>query len=77
MHVPSVRQLTDVFMKGLPLVLFFEFRDSLTIMDVDVETVEGVSKTKPPTRSSACSTESSVLIRLAIAHRAPIACLGL
>jgi hypothetical protein len=43
MHVPSARQLADVFTKGLPSALFFDFRDSLSITTGDVETEGGVS----------------------------------
>ena len=31
LHVPSSRQLADIFTKGLPRILFTEFRDSLAI----------------------------------------------
>ena len=41
-HVPSARQLADVFTKGLPSPLFFDFRDSLSVTADDVKT-EGVS----------------------------------
>jgi hypothetical protein len=38
-HVPSARQLADVFTKGLPSALFFDFRDSLSVTSADVQTV--------------------------------------
>jgi hypothetical protein len=38
MHVPSVRQLANVFTKGLPSVFFFDFTDSLSIIVGNVET---------------------------------------
>ena len=41
-HVPSARQIADVFTKGLPSALFLDFRDSLSVTAGDVET-EGVS----------------------------------
>nr|KYP39517.1 hypothetical protein KK1_039171 [Cajanus cajan] len=31
LHVPSCYQIADIFTKGLPLVLFEDFRDSLSI----------------------------------------------
>ncbi|WVZ72556.1 hypothetical protein U9M48_020994 [Paspalum notatum var. saurae] len=31
-HVPSSRQLTDVFTKGLPTLLFLDFRDNLIVV---------------------------------------------
>ncbi|XP_066354389.1 uncharacterized mitochondrial protein AtMg00810-like [Miscanthus floridulus] len=40
-HVPSARQLADVFTKGLPSVLFFDFRDSLSVTAPDIETAGG------------------------------------
>jgi hypothetical protein len=43
MHVPSARQLADVFTKGLPSALFFDFQDGLSITTGDVETKGGVS----------------------------------
>jgi hypothetical protein len=43
-HVPSVRQLADVFTKGLPSALFFDFRDSLSITTGDVETAGGCQR---------------------------------
>jgi hypothetical protein len=41
-HVPSARQLADVFTKGLPSALFFDFRDNISVTAADVETA-GVS----------------------------------
>jgi hypothetical protein len=48
MHVPSTRQLVDVFTKGLPSALFFDFRNSLYITAGDVETAGGVSGNSSP-----------------------------
>jgi len=31
LHVPSHYQIADIFTKGLPLVLFEDFRDSLNV----------------------------------------------
>lgn len=31
LHVPSRYQITDIFTKGLPRVLFEEFRDNLSV----------------------------------------------
>jgi hypothetical protein len=31
LHVPSSRQLADIFTKGIPRILFTEFRDSLAV----------------------------------------------
>ena len=45
-HVPSARQLADVFTKGLPSVLFFDFRDSLSVMAPDVVTAGGCQQAK-------------------------------
>jgi hypothetical protein len=44
-QVPSTRQLADVFTKGLPLALFFDFRDNLSITTSDIETVGTISGT--------------------------------
>lgn len=48
-HVPSARQLADVFTKGLPSALSFDFRDSLSVTEGDVRT-EGVSGEASPPR---------------------------
>lgn len=40
LHVPSHYKLADVFSKGLPHVLFDDFRDSLNICQPPVATVE-------------------------------------
>jgi hypothetical protein len=40
-HVPSARQLADVFTKGLPSALFTDFRDSLSVTAANVETAGG------------------------------------
>jgi hypothetical protein len=58
-HVPSARQLADVFTKGLPSALFFDFRDSLSVTNGDVKTEGGVSGSTSPTAKSAKSAESS------------------
>ena len=42
-HVPSARQLADVFTKGLPSALFNDLRDSLSVAAPAVETAGGVS----------------------------------
>jgi len=47
-HVPSARQLADVFTKGLPSALFFDFRDSLSVTADDVKTEGGVSRVVSP-----------------------------
>jgi hypothetical protein len=52
-HVPSARQLADVFTKGLPSALFFDFRDSLSVTNGDVKTEGGVSGSASPTVSIA------------------------
>jgi len=44
-HVPSAWQLADVFTKGLPSALFFDFRDSLSITTGDVQTEGGCQRT--------------------------------
>jgi hypothetical protein len=31
LHVPSKKQIADMFTKGFPLILFQDFRDSLNI----------------------------------------------
>jgi hypothetical protein len=33
LHVPSRYQIADIFTKGLPLVLFQDFRDGLSIRE--------------------------------------------
>jgi hypothetical protein len=33
LHIPTTRQLADVFTKGLPRVLFVEFRNSLAVSE--------------------------------------------
>ncbi|PNX80246.1 NBS-containing resistance-like protein [Trifolium pratense] len=38
LHVPSRYQITDIFIKGLPLQLFDDFRDSLNIRQPPVST---------------------------------------
>jgi hypothetical protein len=48
-HVPSARQIADVFTKGLPSALFLDFRDSLSVTTGDVATAGGVSGTTSPT----------------------------
>ena len=52
-HVPSARQLADVFTKGLPSALFFDFRDSLSVTAPDVETAGGVSGNSSATAKAA------------------------
>jgi hypothetical protein len=42
-HIPSARQLADIFTKGLSSALFLDFRNSLYITDGDVETAGGVN----------------------------------
>jgi len=44
-HVPSARQLADIFTKGLPSALFFDFRNSLSITNGDVQTEGGCQRT--------------------------------
>jgi len=44
LHVPSAKQLADVFTKGLPSALFFDFRDSLSVTNADVETAGGCQR---------------------------------
>jgi hypothetical protein len=48
-HVPSARQLVDIFTKGLPSALFNDFRDSLSVAAPAVETA-GVSADQPQQR---------------------------
>jgi hypothetical protein len=43
-HVPSARQLADVFTKGLPSALFNDFRDSLSVRTAAVETAGGCQR---------------------------------
>jgi hypothetical protein len=43
-HVPSARQLADVFTKGLPSALFNDFRDSLSVTTAAVETAGGCQR---------------------------------
>lgn len=43
-HVPSARQLADVFTKGLPTALFQDFRASLSVMLPAVETAGGCQR---------------------------------
>jgi hypothetical protein len=38
LHVPSRYQIADIFTKGLPLVLFQDFRDSLSIHEPPAST---------------------------------------
>lgn len=38
LHVPSRHQLADIFTKGLPLILFNDFRDSLNVRPPPVST---------------------------------------
>jgi hypothetical protein len=38
LHVPSRYQIADIFTKGLPLVLFQDFRDSLSIREPPAST---------------------------------------
>lgn len=40
LHVPSRYQLADIFTKGLPLILFEDFRDSLSVRKPPTTTVE-------------------------------------
>jgi hypothetical protein len=44
-HIPSARQLADIFTKGLPSAFFLDFRDSLYITDGDVEAAGGCQRT--------------------------------
>jgi hypothetical protein len=37
-HVPSRYQIADIFTKGLPLILFEDFRNSLNVRDPPVST---------------------------------------
>jgi len=37
-HVPSRYQIDDIFTKGLPLILFEDFQNSLNIRDLPVST---------------------------------------
>jgi hypothetical protein len=43
-HIPSARQIADVFTKGLPSALFFDFRDSLSVRAPAVETEGGCQR---------------------------------
>jgi hypothetical protein len=42
-HVPTQHQFADIMTKGLPTVLFEEFRDSLSIKHIDASTERGVA----------------------------------
>ncbi|GJQ93199.1 ribonuclease H-like domain-containing protein [Tanacetum coccineum] len=42
LHVPSTHQFADIFTKGLPSQLFFEFRSSLSIRDPPARIARGV-----------------------------------
>ena len=53
LHVPSAKQLADVFTKGLPSALFFDFRDSLSVTNADVETAGGVNGNSATAKPSA------------------------
>ncbi|XP_039827503.1 uncharacterized mitochondrial protein AtMg00810-like [Panicum virgatum] len=59
MHVPSARQIADVFTNGLPSALFFDFRDSLSVTDGDVETAGGVNGNSSATASACTRTTAS------------------
>ncbi|XP_021317812.1 uncharacterized protein LOC110436001 [Sorghum bicolor] len=48
-HVPSARQIADIFTKGLPSALFNDFRDSLSVPTPTVETAGGVNGLASPT----------------------------
>jgi hypothetical protein len=41
LHVPSASQFADVFTKGLPSSVFYDFRASLNIFPSDVQTEGG------------------------------------
>jgi hypothetical protein len=60
-HVPSARQLADVFTKGLPSALFFDFRDNLSVTTADVDTVGGVSGAPPTVDNSPPESSASPL----------------
>jgi hypothetical protein len=40
LHVPSSRQLADILTKGLPSLLFLDFRSSLNVRSPPVMTAE-------------------------------------
>jgi hypothetical protein len=42
LHVPTSCQFADIFTKGLPSVVFTEFRSSLNILLNEVQSVGGV-----------------------------------
>ena len=44
MHVPSARQIADVFTKGFPSALYLDFRDSLSVTNGGVETEGGCQR---------------------------------
>ena len=39
-HVPSRYQIADIFTKGLPLILFEDFRNNLSVRDPPISTAE-------------------------------------
>jgi hypothetical protein len=41
LHVPTTSQFADIFTKGLPTVVFSEFRSSLNILPTDVQSAGG------------------------------------
>lgn len=43
LHVRTTSQYADIFTKGLPTDVFFEFQSSLNVQPVDVAIAEGVS----------------------------------
>jgi hypothetical protein len=65
-HIPSARQLADVFTKGLPSTLFLDFRDSLSVTADDVATAGGVSRSSPT--DSSCIRVFSARSAVPCAH---------
>ena len=69
-HIPSARQIADVFTKGLPSALFFDFRDSLSVQATDVETAGGVNGSGLPTARPVRVFSASNLLRTTRSRRA-------
>ncbi|KAL9250347.1 Retrovirus-related Pol polyprotein from transposon RE1-like protein [Drosera capensis] len=50
LHVPSRHQIADIFTKGLPLILFEDFQDSLSVINVVNEDHAEDQRRKQPTK---------------------------
>ncbi|GJY99254.1 ribonuclease H-like domain-containing protein [Tanacetum coccineum] len=65
LHVPSRYQYADVFTKGLPTVLFDEFRSSLSVRSSPTQTARGSTETT--TTTSVTNAQLKALIEQGIA----------